>query len=199
MPAAERPLRLGRQRRPFLIAALAGLAVFVLVAILMRSGALDGLDARVATSLAGRRGQPLTGIAETLDGLGTWWLLILLVAALIGGLWWSGRMLQALYLALSVAAAMIINPVLKQVFARARPVDDPLVTVSSTAFPSGHTTTATTIATALAVIAWPTRWRWPVIAAAAVFSLAMAVSRVYLGVHWPSDVMGGLALGFTIA
>ena len=78
-------------------------------------------------------------------------------------------------------------------------MDDQLVTASSTAFPSGHTTTATTIATALAVIAWPTRWRWPVIAAAAVFSLAMAVSRVYLGVHWPSDVVGGLALGFTIA
>ena len=94
---------------------------------------------------------------------------------------------------------MIVNPILKQVFARTRPVDDQLVTVSSTAFPSGHTTTSATIATALAVIAWPTRWRWPVIAAAAVFSLAMAVSRVYLGVHWPSDVVGGLALGFTIA
>ncbi len=199
MPAAEHPSRPGRQRRPFLIAALAGLAVFVLVAILMRTGALDGLDARVATLFAGRRRQPFTGIAETLDALDTWWLLILLVAALVGGLWWSGRMLQALYLAVSVSAAVIINPILKQVFVRARPVGDQLVTASSTSFPSGHTTTATTIATALAVIAWPTRWRWPVIAAAALFSLAMAVSRVYLGVHWPSDVAGGLALGFTIA
>ncbi len=199
MPAAERRPRLSRQRRLFLIAALAGLAVFVVVAILMRSGALDGLDTRVATLFAGRRRQPFTGIAETLNELGAWWLLILLVAALVGGLWWSGRMLQALYLAVSVAAAVIVNPILKQVFARARPVDDQLVTVSSTAFPSGHTTTAATIATALAVIAWPTRWRWPMIAAAGVFSLAMAASRVYLGVHWPSDVVGGLALGFTIA
>ena len=45
--------------------------------------------------------------------------------------------------------------------ARGRP-GNALVDVSSAAFPSGHTTTATTIATALAVIAWPTRWRWPV-------------------------------------
>ncbi|HEX5642526.1 MAG TPA: phosphatase PAP2 family protein [Thermoleophilia bacterium] len=199
MPAAERPRLLGRQRRPYLIAALAGLAVFVLVTILMRTGALDGLDTRVVTDFAGGRSQPLTGIAETLDALGAWWLLLLLVAVLVGGLWWSGRMVQALYLAASVAAAVIVNPVLKQVFARTRPEDDQLVTVSSTAFPSGHTTASATIATALAVIAWPTRWRWPVIAAAAVFSLAMAVSRVYLGVHWPSDVVGGLALGFTVA
>ena len=173
--------------------------MFAVVAILMRTGALDGLDARVATLFAERRSQPFTGLAETLNELGTGWLLVLLVAALAGGLWRSGRMVQALYLALSVVAAVIINPILKQVFARARPVDDQLVTVSSTAFPSGHTTTAATIATALAVIAWPTRWRWPVIAAAAVFALAMAASRVYLGVHWPSDVLGGLALGFAIA
>jgi membrane-associated phospholipid phosphatase/phosphoglycolate phosphatase-like HAD superfamily hydrolase len=199
VPAAERRPRLDRQRLPFLIAALAGLAVFVVVAILMRTGALDGLDARVTTLFAGRQRQPFTGIAETLDGLGAWWLLVLLVAALVGGLWWSGRMVQALYLAASVTAAVIVNPILKQVSARARPVDDQLVTVSSTAFPSGHTTTAATIATALAVVAWPTRWRWPVIAAAAAFSLAMAASRVYLGVHWLSDVLGGLALGFTIA
>jgi membrane-associated phospholipid phosphatase/beta-phosphoglucomutase-like phosphatase (HAD superfamily) len=199
VPAAERSPRVGRQRRPFLIAALAGLAVVVVVAVLMRSGALDGPDAGVAGLFAGRRAEPFTAVAEALDTLGTWWLLILLVAALVAGLWWSGRMLQALYLALSVVAAVVVNPVLKQVFQRPRPADDQLVAVSSTAFPSGHATTAATIATALAVIAWPTRWRWPVIAATAAFSLAMAVSRVYLGVHWPADVVGGLALGFTIA
>ena len=165
----------------------------------MRSGVLDGLDTRVATWFAGRDRQPFTGVAKTLDELGTWWLLVLLVAALVAGLRWSGRMLQALYLALCVAAAVIVNPILKQVFERPRPAADQLVATSSTAFPSGHTTTATAIATASAVIAWPTRWRWPVIAAAAAFSLAVAVSRVYLGVHWPSDVVGGLALGFSLA
>ena len=108
-------------------------------------------------------------------------------------------MVQAVYLGVSIAVALVLNPLLKVAFERPRPEGDALVAVSSTAFPSGHTTTATTIATALAVIAWPTRWRWPVVAAAVVFSLAMGVSRVYLGVHWPSDVLGGLALGFTIA
>ena len=76
-------------------------------------------------------------------------------------------MVQALYLARDRRAALVLNPLLKQVFERPRPAGDALVAASpARRSPSGHTTTATTIATALAVIAWPTRWRWPVIAAA---------------------------------
>ncbi len=165
----------------------------------MRTGALDAWDAAVVNFFAEHRRQPLTGIAETLDKLDTWWLLTIIIAVLLGALWWSGRMVQAVYLGVTGAAALVLNPLLKLVFERPRPASDALVAASSTAFPSGHTTTATAIATSIAVIAWPTRWRWPVVVAAVLFPLAMAWSRVYLGVHWPSDVLGGLALGFTIA
>ncbi len=199
MPAADETSHLSRQRRLFLIAAAAGLATFVLVAVLMRTGVLDGLDGRIADFFAAHHHrQPFDAIAKTLDKLDTWWLLIPLIAALIGGLWWSGRMVQAVYLGVSIAAALILNPLLKIAFQR-QPPGDSVVQAAVYAFPSGHTTTATAAATALAVIAWPTRWRWPVVAATAVFSLAMGVSRVYLAVHWTSDVLGGWALGFTIA
>ena len=200
MPAAERILRLGRRRRAFLIAAGAGAAVFIAVAVLMRAGVFDGLDERVVNLFSGRRREPFTTIAELLDGLDTWWLLILLIAAFVGGLWWSGRMVQALYFGLTMGVALVLNPLLKLVFGRVPPGSDQAAAQAAVyAFPSGHTTSATAAATALAVIFWPTRLRWPVLAAATLFSLAMAASRVYLGVHWPSDVIGGLALGFTIA
>jgi membrane-associated phospholipid phosphatase/beta-phosphoglucomutase-like phosphatase (HAD superfamily) len=181
------------------MAAAAGAAAFVLVAILYRTGALDGFDVKVINLATGHRRAALTGIADALDRLDVWWLLAAIVIALLGGLWWSGRMVQAVYLGATIAAALIINPLLKQAFERPRPAGNALVHVSSAAFPSGHTTTATAIAVALAVIFWPTRWRWPMVVVAVVFSLAMAASRVYLGVHWPTDVIAGLALGFTIA
>ena len=198
MPAADETSARSRQRRLFLIAAIAAAVVFVIVALLVRGG--DGsVDDRVLTWVAEHRWQPLTTIATAFGWLGTWWVFAIGLAVLVGVLWRTGRMVQAVYLAATAVVAVVLNPTLKLLFERDRPDADPVIELSHYAFPSGHTTTATAVATALAIIAWPTRWRWPVIAAAALFSLTMAWSRVYLGVHWPSDVVAGLALGLSIA
>ncbi len=198
MPAADETTARSRQRRLFLIAAVAAALVFVVVAALVRGG--DGsLDERVIVWIADHRRQPFTAIAVAISWLGTWWVFGIAIVVLVVLFWRTGRMVQAVYLAATVGVAIVLNPLLKLVFERDRPDVDPVVEISHYAFPSGHTTTATAIATALAIIAWPTRWRWPVIAAAALFSLTMAWSRVYLGVHWPSDVVAGLALGLSIA
>ncbi len=57
---------------------------------------------------------------------------------------------------------------------------------------------ATGFAVALAIVLWPTRWRWPALVAATVYAVGIGLTRVYLGVHYPSDVVAGWALAVAI-
>ena len=99
----------------------------------------------------------------------------------------------------AVTLTMVLNLVLKRAFARVPPPGIAGVTHPSVyAFPSGHTMITTTLAAGLILIAWPTRWRWPALAAGGLVSLGMGLARVYSAVHWPSDVAAGWALGVAV-
>lgn len=64
----------------------------------------------------------------------------------------------------------------------------------SRSFPSGHATSSMAFAATAVVLAWPTRRRWPVAILAVAFTSLVGLSRVALGVHYPSDILGGWAL-----
>lgn len=88
---------------------------------------------------------------------------------------------------------------LKLLIGRPRPALDHPVTVSSMSFPSGHTANSMTAYVLLALLALPPRWRGPGVVAAIVLATAIGLTRPYLGVHWPTDVLGGWCLaGFAI-
>lgn len=100
-------------------------------------------------------------------------------------------------LLLSVPLGMLLNFLLKNIFQRERPgFDQPIVTLVSYSFPSGHTAAATLFYGVLG--AWlltqlRRRWWAPVVLLAAAMVLLVALSRVYLGVHYPSDVFAAMA------
>ena len=111
-------------------------------------------------------------------------------------LWrWRQQPLDALTLVVTIFGAVAINTLFKLLFARPRPTVFPPLTVEhSYSFPSGHTSTAVAFYGLLAVLLWRAHHRgWALLSG--VWVLAVALSRVYLGAHYPSDVLGSLMLG----
>ncbi len=106
---------------------------------------------------------------------------------------------RALFLAGCVAAACGVNPVLKLILQRPRP---PFAryygAIDSWSFPSGHSVASMTFALALVVVLWPVRRHWLVAVVAVAGAVMVGVSRVCLGVHYPSDVLAGWSLAVMV-
>jgi undecaprenyl-diphosphatase len=103
-------------------------------------------------------------------------------------------------LLLSVLGGGLLNRLLKYAFHRARPhFTDPILTLRSYSFPSGHTMLATVLYGLIAayVFTRTNDWRWRAlsIVSAAFLIAAVACSRIYLGAHYLSDVLGAMAEG----
>jgi undecaprenyl-diphosphatase len=101
---------------------------------------------------------------------------------------------NALFFAVAMAGTGALNQGAKLFFRRDRPdlwLSPSPAPEHTYSFPSGHAMGSMALVAALAVLAWPTRWRrWPIIVGGA-FTLLVGFSRVYLGVHYPSDVAAG--------
>ncbi len=110
-------------------------------------------------------------------------------------LWKKELPTELIALSVSVVGAFAINAALKWLFARPRPAVFPPLTVETTySFPSGHAMMAMAFYGLLAVFLWEYERRTTAILAAG-WVPVIAFTRVYLGVHYPSDVLGALAVG----
>lgn len=111
----------------------------------------------------------------------------------IGGLLlWQRRQTAAWFFGLSVGGAVALNVTAKLLFGRPRPaLWDSIAPEGFYSFPSGHAMGSAALAAALAFLVWRTPWRWPAVVAGTLFALGVGLSRVYLGVHFPSDVLAG--------
>ena len=197
MPAADRQ---ERRSPPYglALAVAVVLAAFAVWTVIVQSGALRGLEERLTDWLWAHQVSPLTSVAEGFAHIGHWWVLVpaaIVTAVLLAR---RGRLGQGVYIVLSLAAAELLDTVLKELVRRRPPPTD-LAHAATYAYPSGHTMAATGLAAALIFVAWPTRWRTPVLIGGVAFAVLMGLSRVYLTVHWPSDVVAGWLLGFGVA
>ena len=126
------------------------------------------------------------------------WLATLVTAGALY-VWWRGRRRLAAYLVVTVVGGSLVDTFVKVLVDRPRPVvDHPLDTALGTSFPSGHSMASTLTYGALLLVFLPVlsrRWRPVAIGAALGIVLAVGSSRLLLGVHFVSDVIGGYVLG----
>ncbi len=108
------------------------------------------------------------------------------------------KLREGLFAGFAIIGSALLNLGAKQLFARERPsLWESIAPESSFSFPSGHAMGSMTLACVLVLLTWHTRWRWLVLAASSVFVVLVGLSRVYLGVHYPSDILAGWAAALT--
>ena len=189
-----------------LFTAAAGVWAFAALASEVREGETGSFDRRILLSMRHPGnlmpvGSP--GFQEAVrdvSALGSAVVLGLITLAVTGFLALDGKPHMALFNAASVVTGMIVSILLKEIFQRPRPEIVPQVAYAShTSFPSGHSMmsalTYLTLAAILARSQGRTRLKAWFFLMAALATLLVGISRVYLGVHWPSDVLAGWMAG----
>jgi undecaprenyl-diphosphatase len=183
-----------------LVVIVAG-AVVGLLAFLVRTNArLNGLDRSVA-KWGDRNASALsTHALNVVAQLGSIYVVIgLCVVLAVVELHRTGGRWIVPFIVLVVAGEEAAATVIKEIVDRARPAFHPAALALGPSFPSGHTTTAAAFYAAAALLVGrrrPRAARAAMTGGAVAIAVAVAASRVFLDVHWLTDVIGGLALGW---
>lgn len=184
-----------------LLVVLMGGVVLALLAVVVRgSDVLAGIDSSVA-EWGDRHSSAWTHDALTLvTQLGEAWLVTLVAVVVVGvELARTRNRWVAPFLLAVILGDKLLTWTVKELVDRARPTIEAVAATLGPSFPSGHSSTAAASWAAFALVAgrWWGRRAWPALAGAAVgIAVAVALSRVFLDVHWLTDVLGGLALGW---
>jgi membrane-associated phospholipid phosphatase len=142
----------------------------------------------------------LTSFVAILTQLGSAYATLGLGFAASLWLLWRRQRNKAFLLAVAVAGERLVMDGLKLAIGRPRPpLEDIAATPQSSSFPSGHSGNSMAVFVSIALIAAPPAWRRPAVMFAMLMSALVGLTRPYLGVHWPSDVIGGWAVGLMVA
>ncbi|MEJ2503702.1 MAG: phosphatase PAP2 family protein [Gemmatimonadota bacterium] len=173
---------------------------FAVTADTILEGSTQRLDEAVLAWIGSHRTPTLDRVALEVTALGNFATLTVLVLAVSVFLWLTRHKFSVALLMMAVAGGIVLNTLLKDLFDRPRPTLLEWGTeVASESFPSGHSMGAFIAYAGVAYLGGrlePTpRLRWTTWGIAGLLILAIGISRVYLGVHYPSDVVGGYLAG----
>ncbi|MGY1786415.1 phosphatase PAP2 family protein [Geodermatophilus sp. SYSU D00698] len=192
-----------RARRRVLRAIGAGLTVLALLGtgVAARFGPQVRLDDAVSRELyAGDdRSAPVSALLETLTTPGVTWFRVLVSLPVLVWLVRRRAWRTVLWVVVAVTAVGPLTTALKELVGRARPAfENGGLVYEGLSYPSGHSSGIATLVTVALVLAWPrltAPGRRAAVAAGVALAVLVGLTRVWLGVHYPSDVVGGLCLG----
>jgi membrane-associated phospholipid phosphatase len=179
-----------------------GLPIFVLIGWgvgELWTSLTESVDLNTVRDVAAQRTATFTDVARVVTWAGSAYLLVPLALIACLAFARAGLRRDALAIALSLGGAMLISNWVKLLVSRARPPGERLQAVTGSSFPSGHATQASAFWFSL-IFAMPAAGASPKLTRvsgglALLIVLAVAASRVYLGVHYVSDVIAGMLLG----
>lgn len=181
-------------------AVVAGGVIGILILMIRANTGFVGVDHSAARWAGSNAGALATGVLETITLLGSTPVVVAVAVggAVYGVARWRSPAIPLFFMVVVLGQFLTSNGV-KYAVDRARPDLHPLVGFSGPSFPSGHSTAAAATYAALALVM--ARGRSPRVRAALTgtavgVAVAVASSRVFLGVHWLSDVVAGLLLGW---
>ena len=138
--------------------------------------------------------------ARDVTSLGSIIVLVIVTLAAVGYLFLAGKSAAAWLMLIAVVGGIALSDLLKFAFARARPdVVTPLARVFTTSFPSGHATLSAITYLTIGAILARSQPSSPIslyfMSLAVFLTVLVCVSRIYLGVHYPTDVLAGWCIG----
>lgn len=176
------------------------IVLFIILAIAINADILSGFESWVYFESVEHMSDILTNILIFITNFGgpIGISLICITIFLIPKL----RNKLGLPVSIAVSTSFILNIILKLIFARERPDILRLVTENSYSFPSGHAMINMALYTVLIIYAYKSikskRIKYPLIIAMMLLVIAIGFTRIYLGVHYAGDIIGGWLLGFAI-
>jgi membrane-associated phospholipid phosphatase len=199
-PSAVRPA--ARAAGILVVEGLVGLIVSLVILGSIAEGVRDqevfALDTWATPYLHGIASPALDALMNALTTMGSSMIIVPVFVLVMAGLFWKRRYGSALFLGVASGGALVLNGTMKLFFQRPRPQLPWAQVLPDYSFPSGHTMNGVVFYIALAVIAWSIfgrRFGLVSLALAVVLAIGIGVSRIYLGYHYLTDVVGGLLAG----
>ncbi len=187
------------------VVSLFSLLFFSLVAAMIRADKLLDFDRAVIEAVQSQEAPFITSIMKFFTEIGSTKIVVILCLLIIFFLYkvLHHRMELLLFIGV-VIGSPILNKVLKEIFRRARPDLHRLIEIGGYSFPSGHAMNAFTVYGIITFLLWRHIFirsgRTLLLLGSSFFIIMIGVSRIYLGVHYPSDIIGGyFASGFWLA